>query len=241
MELTGRYELTLLGTFGCARAGRAVPVPASCQRLLAYLALTGPAGRAQAAGALWPDVPQARASSNLRTVLWRLRQHAPGIVPAAGQTLWLEETVTVDYWRFERWARTVLATGPDDRPDAAPPAGPGTAILLPGWDDEWLDEPRETIRMLNVQACELLGRRLLGAGHPAPAISCLLSVTQLDPLRESAVRLMVQAHLGQGNVTDALACYGRYRRYIWAELGIRPGRELTELIAPYARAPRVVA
>jgi DNA-binding SARP family transcriptional activator len=241
MELTVRYELTLLGTFGCAREGRPVALPVSCQRLLAYLALAGAAGRSQAAGALWPDVPQARASSNLRTVLWRLRQHAPGTVPAAGQTLWLEETVTVDYWQFERWARTVLAAGPDDPVATAPPGRSGAGPLLPDWDDEWLDEPRETSRVLNVQACELLGRRLLRAGHPAPAISCLLSVTQLDPLRESAVRLMVQAHLGQGNVTDALACYGRYRRYIWAELGIRPGRELTELIAPYARAPRVVA
>lgn len=225
----GQGELRLLGTFGFWQAGKLVLPPPSGQRLMAYLALRGPVSRSQAAGALWPDIRQANAYGDLRTVLWRLRRHEVSAVRRAGPTLWLDESVQVDYWRFERWARTILGSPASAGPILPPDISLGP--LVPDWDDDWLTGPREAARMLGIQAFEVLAERLLAACQPAAALPYLLPVTQLEPLRESAVRLIVQACLRQGNITDALIWYRRYWRRLHSELRLEPSPALTSLVA----------
>jgi DNA-binding SARP family transcriptional activator len=228
----GQGELRLLGTFAFRQAQRLMLLPPSGQRVIAYLALHGPVSRSQAAGALWPDTRQANAFGDLRTVLWRLRRYEVSAVRRAGPTVWLDESVRVDYWLFERWARTILGSpasaGPILPPDI--PLGP----LVPDWDEDWLTGPREAARILGIQALEVLAERLLATCQPAAALPYLLPVTQLEPLRESAVRLMVQACLRLGNVTDALIWYRRYRRRLRMELSLDPSPALTSLVARHA-------
>jgi hypothetical protein len=56
------------------QGGRRYVVPEGCKRLLAFVALQGGrADRRHAAGSLWPDGSEDRASGNLRSALWRLR------------------------------------------------------------------------------------------------------------------------------------------------------------------------
>jgi DNA-binding SARP family transcriptional activator len=64
----------LLGTPSVLQNGQLLVVPEGGTRLLAFVALQGGrVDRRLAAGSLWPDGPEERASGNLRTTLWRLR------------------------------------------------------------------------------------------------------------------------------------------------------------------------
>ena len=60
----------------------------------------------------------------------------------------------------------------------------------------------------------------------------------MEPLRESAHRIVISAHLAEGNVAEALRHYSRYRDLLWSELRLRPGRQL-EAMLPVSVAPLV--
>lgn len=222
-------SLHLLGPFRARRDDHALPLPRSAARVLAYLAVHAAASRHQVSGALWPDVPQSRASSDLRTALWRLHRVADDFLVVGGETLALSEHVVVDLHQVTDWAtRSVGGAG-----DIPSPRGTGREVL-PGWDEEWLEDVRERTRLLTVQALESLAERLLTAGRPAEALPYLLRVTEIDPLRESAQQLMVELHLRQRNVHEALRQYRRYERLVRRDLGIEPGVGLRSLISRYA-------
>jgi hypothetical protein len=58
-----------------------------------------------------------------------------------------------------------------------------------------------------------------------------------DPLRETANRILVEAHLAEGNLVEARRSYARYRDLIGRELGVEPGHELTSLVRSDRRQP----
>ena len=65
-------RLALLNGFELTNRGLHVDIPLSAQRLLAFLAFQErPLLRLHVAGNLWPDSPEARATANLRSSLWR--------------------------------------------------------------------------------------------------------------------------------------------------------------------------
>ena len=227
--LSTHLTLHLLGPFRARRGDHAVPLPRSAARVLAYLAVHSAASRQQVSGALWPEVPQSRASSDLRTALWRLQRVADEFLLVGGETLALAEQVTVDLHQVSDWATRAVGGGGD----IPSPRGSGRE-LLPGWDEEWLEDARERIRLLTVQGFESLAERLLTAGRPAEALPYLLQVTEIDPLRESAQQLMVELHLRQRNVHEALRQYRRYERLVRRDLGIEPGVGLRSLLSRYA-------
>jgi hypothetical protein len=151
--LGAQLSLHLLGPFRARRGEHPASLPRSAARVLAYLAIHSAASRQQVSGALWPDVPQARASSDLRTALWRLQRVADEFLLVGGETLAISEQVAVDVQQVTDWAtRTVAGTG-----ELPPPRGSGRE-LLPGWDEEWLEDARERIRLLTVQALESCSR-----------------------------------------------------------------------------------
>jgi DNA-binding SARP family transcriptional activator len=231
-------SLHLLGPFRARRNGRPVVIPNSSARILAYVALHAAASRCEVAGALWPDVPQARASSDLRTALWRLQACGADFVDSTGQTLSLREAVVVDVDAVIEWTAAALSASVGVLELSGPPQGIERE-LLPGWDDEWLEHPRERIRLLGLQAFESVAERLLTAGRAAEALPYLLRVTQMEPLRESAQQLMLELHLRQRNVHEAVRHYQRYRTLVRRELGIEPGIGIRSLISRYI--PGVVA
>jgi DNA-binding SARP family transcriptional activator len=65
-----------------------------------------------------------------------------------------------------------------------------------------------------------------------------MAVIAVDPLRESAQRLLVEAHLAEGNVGEALRCFQRYRALARHELQVDPSAELTALLHPLSREER---
>src|SRR5919198_1695889 len=99
-------RLGLLHAFSLRCAGTRVRLPATAQRLRAFLALQRePVPRSHVAGVLWPDATTDHASGSLRSVLWRLgRIHRRGLV-VCGDELRLADHVDVDLDRA--WASVV--------------------------------------------------------------------------------------------------------------------------------------
>jgi DNA-binding SARP family transcriptional activator len=113
--------------------------------------------------------------------------------------------------------------------------------LLPGWYDDWVIFERERIRQRLLHALEALSRRLVAEGRCADAVEAAISAVSADPLRESANRVLIEAHLAEGNVVEARRVYERYRDTVRGELGVEPGEQLTRLartgFLPQSRGP----
>src|SRR5262245_11240073 len=91
------WSVRLVDGFALSCDGRLVRLPISAQRLVAFLALVDrPIPRPRVAGTLWPDTTDGRAMGNLRSVLWRLRRRADGVISATDGLLMLAARVDVD-------------------------------------------------------------------------------------------------------------------------------------------------
>lgn len=192
------------------------------RRLVAHLAVRGPVEfRGIVCAQLWPDVPEDRARANLRRALWQL---PPGWVRVEGPDLCLDASV--------------------DLPDAqllATRAVAGERVtlaevmllscdLLPGWYEEWILAEQERFRLLRVQALEAACRTAAMAQDHAIAAQAGLAAVAAEPLRESAVTALVEAHLIEGNRVEALRRYRTYSRLLEKEIGAAPGAVLTQLV-----------
>jgi DNA-binding SARP family transcriptional activator len=99
---------------------------------------------------------------------------------------------------------------------------------------------RERWRQRLLHGLEALAGHLTRTRLFADAIDVALSVIALDPLRESGQRVLIAAHLAEGNLAEARRCYERHCRSLADELGVGPSAELTALVRqPHvARSPR---
>jgi DNA-binding SARP family transcriptional activator len=218
-------SLQLLGRFTVWTEGHRLLLRPTAQRLVALLAVHGALSRSRAAGLLWRNSTEARALANLRTVLWRARQDCPGLVLEDGDNLRVSD-VQVDLVEVRAWAWRALRAE-----DPWMPLPQGAALeLLPGWADEWLIEIREELRLLQLYALETCAQRLLLGGRCGEAAGLALNALNLDPLRESANRIVIEIHLRDGNRLDALRQFRRYKRLLRQELNIEPGPTLTALV-----------
>ncbi len=216
-----KWRVNLLGCCQLARTDVPVALGTNARRLIALLALKGRRDRAYVAGTLWPECSEAHAYGNLRQTLSRLHRagHAEVIDGGAG-TLALAPNVSVDVHEVTATAAAVLA----DRPYAW-----RTALarltgddLLPGWYDDWVLAHRERIRQLRLHGLEALAAQLLESGLIAASLEASLAAVEVEPLRESAHRLVMQAHLAEGNRVEALRQYAYLRELLRAELGTAP-------------------
>ena len=57
-----------------------------------------------------------------------------------------------------------------------------------------------------------------------------LVAVRAEPLRESAHRVLIKAHLAEGNHGEASRQYSSYRHLMLAELGVEPSPHLRELL-----------
>lgn len=227
-------HLGVLGGFQLTVAGRPAPLPLQSRRVLALLAVRRSVQtRSALAGTLWEDVPERRAQANLRNAVWRIRMASEKVVRSTRHTIRLDEGVGLDLQEAQRWARTLLSGTASGR-DACS-IDVLDQDLLPAWDEEWLVIERERHRQLRLHALEALSASFGRSGRHPEAITAALAAVRAEPLRESAQRALIVAHLGEGNVIEAVRQLDAYRHLLDGELGIAPSRGLEAIVGDVLR------
>jgi DNA-binding SARP family transcriptional activator len=213
----------------CARPAAGDDLPRGVQRLIAHLSLSGRPGRAAIAGQLWPNVPERLAQARLRSALWRLQKAVPGLVHVSGGALRLADSVRVDVRELGDWAKRVM--DPHAEPDGVVTLPVALhAELLPGWYEDWVLYERERLRQLRMRALEILAEKLARAGRYGEAIEAAQAAVYVEPLRESAQRVLVAAHFAEGNAVEALRAYESFRSALADELSVVPTGLMEELV-----------
>jgi DNA-binding SARP family transcriptional activator len=232
-------ELSLLGGFLFSVDGDALlGISAGSQRLLAFLAIRDKTlTRQQVAGTLWPDSTDEKAGASLRSAVSRLDGRARGAVRVTARDLGLSEGLVVDVHDSQDLARRLI-----DKDAVSPEADiSGRSVaelssdLLPGWYDDWAVIAAEDWHQLRLHALEAVAGRLTAADRLAEAATAALAAVRAEPLRESARAALIRVHMAEGNQSDAIEEFERYRVLLQADLQLEPTSRLRNLVHDLVR------
>jgi DNA-binding SARP family transcriptional activator len=203
-------------------------VPEGSKHLLAFVAMCRRrVERRQAAGALWSAGDEERAAGNLRSALWRLRRAGIDVLVADKWSLALETHVLVDLHALEEWASRLINESATAADLTIPRSASDALNLLPGFYDDWVLIERERIRQRVLHALEALSEQLSAVSRFADAIESAMLATSAEPLRESAHRSLIKAHVAEGNLSEARRAYLAYQALMQRELGVLPSKNFT--------------
>jgi DNA-binding SARP family transcriptional activator len=225
---TGR-ALCLLGGPYIVCHGRRSNVPEGSKRLLAFVALRGRVDRRLAAGTLWPDGSDARAAGNLRSAVWRLKNAGIDVLDADKYVLSLHPGVVSDVHVLCEWSARLVEGRPRASDLRILTWDPEAADILPGWYDDWVICERERIRQRMLHGLEAVCRELIDRGRAGDAVEAAMNAVRFEPLRESAQRMLIEAHLAEHNHCEARRAFLTYARLTRTELGIEPSEQLSRL------------
>ncbi|WP_395019163.1 BTAD domain-containing putative transcriptional regulator [Dongia sp.] len=228
-------ELTLFGKFELKLAeGQVVDLPGQKDRaLLAFLALAPGIShsRDKLAALLWSEHGEAQARDSLKHALSRIRQSLAGCSPNAimadRQSVRFDASeLAIDVLHFQQLLR-------QQTPEAREQAGQicigdlldDIAIRDAGFED-WLVAERQRLRRMLEEALSDLLAPALPAATRERAARRMLS---LDPLRETAIRALMQVHAERGEIAQALRLFETTRDRLHAELGVKPNPETIRL------------
>ncbi len=227
--------LKLLGRVEVMQGATAFRVSTGDARLLAFLAMQpGGNDRRFTAGTLWPDVDDARAAGNLRSALWRLNALPMELINVERTSVSLRQDVLVDVRLLGDWAARIISGERLDDDLRHTPWDLGGLELLPGWQDDWLLLERERIRQRLMHGLECMAVELIQQGRYPEAIEVALIAVSADGLRESAQRVLIEAHLAERNWVEAWRCFDEHRAHLWRELGVEPSRQMVALLTAAA-------
>lgn len=221
----------LLGGLYVTQNDCRIEVPEGCKRLLAFLALRrSRVERCHAAGTLWPSVDDRRAAGNLRSALWRLRCADIDVLDVSKRSVGLHPGVVVDVLEIADWAGRIISRRPlpEDLSLSRPLAD--ALDLLPGCYDDWAIIERERLRQRMLHALEALSRAMTALGRHGEAVDAAMTAISVEPLRESAQRALLEAHLAESNLIEARRDFVTYRDLVRRELGVEPSVELACLV-----------
>ncbi len=231
-------SVSVLGELSLEADGRPLDQIASprARSLLGWLAIhPGLHSRARVASVFWPDVLDESARSSLRTTLAILKRElgpaGADVVTATRDRLGIVPgEVQIDFDMFARLA---------SRGELEEAAALCRGDLLADLDDDWVNEPREYHRRLQL---ELLGRIAAEAedsGDLDAALARTREQVTLDPLSEEAQRELVRRLAAAGDRAGALAAYKAYGDRLQRELGLAPAAGIRELVDGVRRGESV--
>jgi DNA-binding SARP family transcriptional activator len=234
MSVNRNWEVRLLGGWHLFQGRHPVKVTFRQQRLIAVLALYGSQPRSFLAGTLWPNSSEKQATGSLRESIWMVSHQLPGLLVEGRDPLGLSASVVVDAQMVRRRAGE-LDHSPGNRVDHRSVEmldALRNAELLPGWYEDWVTVEQERWNQLRLTALERLATRFLEHGETGQAVDAAACAIAIEPLRESAQRLLLEAHLAEGNYAQALRNYDAFSSRLWDEFGVEPSAKISELIRP---------
>ncbi len=179
------------------------------RELLAYLIANGPGQRSAVSAALWPDLSEAKAASNLRVNLSYLQRvleparptgNAPFHVQIDGERIFLHPDTKIDVKEFERIMTEALG---HDRGGA-----PGPALdlyrsslelyggsFLAGFDEDWCEDNQVRLDSLALGAYCRVGELSAAKGEPEQGLRWATNALQVSELSERAGRLFANCLL----------------------------------------------
>lgn len=225
-------QLHVLGCFRLSVDGLPVEISPAPARILAFLAVhRDGVARDSMAEVLWPDAARERALGNLRSALWRLPTEARHAVTDCGTALKLAGDVVSDLdaiahdmnYTVQQGISGVLAWGwPED--------------LLAGWYDDWVLAARERLQVRRAVLLERLSADSCLRGRCSDALLYATLAVAAQPLRESAHRALLRAHVLRGNRLEAVGLYRELASMLRRELDVAPAPETTALMAGMVEA-----
>lgn len=228
------YGLKLLDGFDIEHNGHSIGVAPAEQRLIAYLAVRGrPCERLQVAGVIFGDREaeraEDRAANSLRSMVHRVRKRAPDLLDVSRHRLRLTPMASIDVRRIDLAIDRILHPSGGLQPDDLD-LSVLTAEFLPGWYDDWVLVERERLRHRSLHALDAIATNELRCGRYTRSIEVALAAIALEPLRESPRRIVVECHMSEGNVSEAVRQYASYAQLLRDEIGLEPTPQLTALL-----------
>jgi predicted ATPase/DNA-binding SARP family transcriptional activator len=211
--------------------------------LLAYLAVNDIGhprhkySRESLSTLLWPDYEQAKAFSNLRTTLWEVRQAiGDGWLKADRDSIQLnaEANIELDVARF----RDLLSQSRQQSYPAERIKLLSEAVklyrdhFLAGFNlkdapnfNEWAFAESEELQRNFADALAVLSEDYCTVGRAEQAIPYARRLAGLDPLNDSAQRVLMEVYLQAGQRSAALKQYQGFEQTLRKELGVDPQPE----------------
>ena len=231
-----KVQVRLLGGFELWVDGQLTRLTSTAERLIAFLGSSRePLPRRVIAAKLWPDVTEARSCANLRSALYRLRE-LPALSSHHGlfrssRHLGLAPGTTVDLHQARDVANRLINGMPRSEDLAETSRHSLERDLLPeSYDEEWVFEARETFRQMRLHALEAMCVDLAMGSRHGEAVAAGLAAVHGEPLRESAQRALITAHLLGANYGEAVRQFERFCAVLQKELGVAPSPQLRDLI-----------
>lgn len=197
------------------------------QSLLAYLAFHQgkPQTRTHLAFTFWPDSEEKQALTNLRNLLFGLRQSLPSIdsfIDIDKQSIGLREdpSCLVDIVQL----KSVLA-----RKNNATAVELYTGKLLPKFHDEWLERERDSLHLEIGRTLSELINHSQATGDYEKALHYSKIRIHQEPLSETSQYKHIELLARQGDKASALLAFQTYEKQLEAELEIAPGDEIQKL------------
>lgn len=226
----GELKLDLLRSWRLRRDEVALHVATRQQRLVAALAVRGPSLRRYLVGLLWPEYPDAKALESLRVSVHLVSRQVPGLIVSDGGLLSLHDRVEVDLERMRTQIQTLREDGQIQSAVSLLPQW-RDAELLPGWHEDWVIFEQNRLQQDRLQAFTLVSRKSLAAGDPDTAAEAAQAALEVEPLCESAVRVLIAAEIQRGNPGAALRQYRQYCERLREDVGLLPSEAIRGLVA----------
>jgi DNA-binding SARP family transcriptional activator len=230
-------QVNLLGGFQLFYDEKPVELAHSTrlQTLLAYIILhrSAPVARERLAFLFWPDTSESQARTNLRNLIYQLRQALPFI------STYISFDNNILEWRrasafqldIDAFRRSL---------DVAPGLAPAKeqleeavqlykGDLFPACYDDWIIPMREELHQVFIGALERLAFLQEEAREYPQALHTARRLVQADPLQPAANQRLMRLYSLAGEQPAALKAYRTYSRRLWQEVGAKPDAQIEEL------------
>ncbi len=188
-----------------------------------------PLSRQRLAYDFWPDSNETQARTNVRNLLYKLKQAWPtyaNVIKSNRRDLvWrMDAPITVDVGGFETaLGQAEQAVDASSRARAlAQSAEVYTGDLLPDLYSDWVLGERDRLRGRFAACLESLIPALLDLRRPDEALTWAKTLQRHDPLHESAYRLTMTVYAALGDRSAALRTYHACATSLEQELGVAP-------------------
>ena len=197
------------------------------------------AARDQLIDLLWPGTPPSAPEAALSAVIARLRRALGSSTIVANQAEISLDLGTGDWIDVDAAAAAVASADTarelGDRSRVIQKAQEAVdlleARLLPEFDGHWVEQRRDQLDALRVEALELIADAGLSEGgfDLRAAERAATELIQREPLREVGYGLLMRCHAARGLMAEATLVFDALRSHLLEELGTTPSPALIAL------------